>query len=280
MTVLNERRRRRARIPARTWVGVLLALPVVLVAIFGNLVSKHGAIDFVDVPFAPASDLAALGTDFEGHDVVSRFLHGGWLLLGIAGVGAVGAVLIGSLLGLAGGIFSGRVAGLLYRVLDGVMVFPPLILILVVMTGTSANEVAVLVVLILVLAPPVARIIRVAAVGVALSEYVQAAIAIGTSRSRLLLREIMPNVVPQILALIPIYFTSALSLTTAVHFLGYGVSPFTPDWGVMLAENQSGLELQPWGVVLPVIAIVAICVGVNLITDGLTRTYLDQSTRS
>lgn len=272
--------RRRPPIPARTWVGVVLALPVLFLAVFGGLLAKHSAIDFVDVPFASSSDNALLGTDFEGHDVVSRFLHGGWMLLGIAGLGALGAVLIGSLLGLAGGIFSGRAAGLLYRFLDGVMVFPPLILILVVMTGTSASGLAVLVVLWLVLVPPVARIIRVTAVGVALSEYVQAAIAIGTSRTRLLLREIAPNVVPQILALIPIYFTSALSLTTAVHYLGYGVSPFTPDWGVMLAENQSGLQLQPWAVVLPVIAIVAICVGVNLITDGLTRTYLDQSTQA
>lgn len=264
-------------IPARAVIGILLVIPVILIGIFGSRFSAYGPIDFVDMPLAPPSDLAVFGTDFEGHDVLSRFLHGGWQLLGVAGLGSLGAVFLGSLFGLAGGIFSGRGVDLLYRILDGIMVFPPLVLILVVMTGATNSELAVLLVLWLVLAPPVARIIRVAAVSVSLTEYFQAAVAIGTGRFRLLTQEIVPNVVPQILALIPIYFTASLSLATAVHFLGYGVSPFTPDWGVMLAENQSGLELQPWGVILPVLAIVAVCVGVNLVTDGLTRRYLDQS---
>ncbi len=262
---------------ARACVGLALMLPVILIGIFGSRFSAYGPIDFVDMPLSPPTPEAMFGTDFEGHDVLSRFLHGGWQLLGVAGLGSLGAVFIGSILGLAGGIFSGRGADLLYRVLDGIMVFPPLVLILVVMTGTTDSELAVLFVLWLVLAPPAARIIRVAAVAISLTEYFQAAVAIGTGKFRLLVQEIAPNVVPQILALIPIYFTASLSLATAVHFLGYGVSPFTPDWGVMLAENQSGLELQPWGVVLPVVAIVAICVGVNLVTDGLTRRYLDQS---
>ncbi|MFT4012838.1 MAG: ABC transporter permease [Paracoccus sp. (in: a-proteobacteria)] len=266
-----------AYLPLRSWIGIALVVPVLLIGILGAWFSPYGPIDFVDMPLAPPSDMTAFGTDFEGHDVLSRFLHGGWHLLLIATLGSLGAVLLGSILGLAGGVFSGRGVDILYRVLDGVMMFPPLVLILVVMTGTDAGEAAVLFVLWLVLVPPVARIIRVAAVSVSLSDYFQAAVSIGTSRWRLLAQEIAPNVVPQMLALVPIYFTASLSLATAVHFLGYGVSPFNPDWGVMLAENQSGLELQPWGVVLPVMAIVAVCVGVNLVTDGLTRRYLDQS---
>ena len=128
-------------------------------------------------------------------------------------------------------------------------------------------------------APRIARIVRASSLEIVELGYIQAARARGERAVYIVVREILPNIRGPLLVDFGLRFTGSILLVAAVSFLGFGLQPPAADWGVMVGENRVGLTLQPWGVLMPVIALGLITIGINLTIDGYGRSLgrsLDQ----
>jgi peptide/nickel transport system permease protein len=218
-----------------------------------------------------------LGTDALGQDVFSRLLHGGAdsLLLGAS------VVVLGSMLGLAVGIVAGYYGGLvdetLMRVADVVLSFPVIVLAIAVAAGLGASERNAVLALLVVWWPTYARVGRSLVLGIKEQEYVTAARAIGQSTRGILWRTILPNMISAVVVLATIDLGNAITTLAALSFIGVGVPPNTPEWGVMISQGSAYFD-QWWIAVFPGIALFSVIMGCNFFGDGL-RDALDPRTR-
>ena len=255
----------------RTCLGLLLVTLVVAVALLGPLFAPHSPTQFVAPPYAAATSAAPLGADYLGRDALSRFLWGGRSVLGLS--------LSATLLGMAAGVTIGLVAAyarnwlddVLMRAMDVVLAFPQIVFALLLISTVGPQ----LWLLVLTVgashAPRVARVTRAAATEVIVRDFVLSAEALGESRRRILFSEVLPNISSPLLVEFGLRLTYSIGLVAAVSFLGFGMQPPAADWGLMINENRIGLTIQPWPVLLPVIAIGLLTVGMNLFTDGIAR---------
>jgi peptide/nickel transport system permease protein len=266
---------RRARLRfLRFWtsrVGLALFALVVLVALLGPVFSPHSPTDITGIPFSKPGGGALLGTDFLGRDVLSRVLYGGRTLIGLSVLATIGGYAIGLPAGLLAGYRRGWVDSALMRGVDVLLAFPPLLFLLVVATGTTENIWALVVAVAIILSPGLTRIVRAAVLEVSQRSYVEAALARGEGTSRILRREILPNILGVILADVGLRLTYAVLLIAAMNFLGLGLQPPKADWALMISENRIAISLQPWAVFVPAILIAALVVSINLIADGIAR---------
>ncbi|WP_235680275.1 oligopeptide ABC transporter permease [Paenibacillus albicereus] len=221
-----------------------------------------------------------LGTDPIGRDMLSRLIYAARVSLA-AGLGAMAiAAAVGTLLGLIAGYAGGWIDGVIMRITDIFMAFPYLMLILVVASLIGPGLTNIILILGLLGWPAVARLVRGNVLAIKQADYVTAAVALGLSRTRILLRHILPNTVAPIL----IYATSgvagAILDEAALSFLGLGVQPPDASWGNMLASAQSltVLTSQPWLWVPPGVAIIVTVLAVNFVGDAL-RDALDPRNR-
>ncbi len=255
----------------RTKLGVALVLLLVLLALIGPYFAPHSSTEFVDIPYALPSQLAAAGTDSLGHDVLSRFLDGGRSVLGLAAAATALGLALGVFVGLTAAYARSLLDDVLMRSMDVILAFPSIVLALV-LVATVGPKLWLLVVAVgLTTAPRVARIVRGAAAEVVERDFVSAADAIGESRPRILFGEILPNITSPLLVEASLRLTYSIGLIAGLSFLGFGVQAPRADWGLMINENRQGLTIQPWGVLLPVIAIGLLTIGTSLIGDGLAR---------
>ncbi len=265
------------RIASRAWrerrtrFGAVLTVAVVLVALLGPLLAPHSSIATVGPPFAPPGGGHPFGTDVLGRGVLSRFLDGGFAILWVSVAATAIGMLLGAGLGMAAGYLGGRVDETIMRVLDVVLSFPQLILALLFVSMLGPKLWLLAVVIGVSHVPRVARVIRTATAEVAKRDFVLVAEAMATPRWRVLRREILPNVVGPVMVETGLRLTFSIGLVAGLSFLGFGVQPPAADWGSMIEENQIGLTVQPWGVLLPVIAIALVTVGSNFVTDGIAR---------
>ena len=255
----------------RTRAGLAIVLLVVAVAVFGPLVAPHSETAFLGIPFSPGSRALPFGTDYLGRDVLSRFLAGGRSILLLALVATVIGVVSGTALGLIAG-YSLRVADeLIMRVMDLILAFPAIILVLLFISVVGPALWLLALTVGVSYTPQVARVMRSAAVQVAESDFVRYAEALGVSRFRILFSEILPNVVAPLTVEFGLRLTFSIGLVASLDYLGFGLQPPAADWGLMIHENQPGLTIAPWPVLLPVLAIALITIGTNLVTDGFGR---------
>jgi peptide/nickel transport system permease protein len=154
---------------------------------------------------------------------------------------------------------------------DIVMAFPPIILALVVVSTIGPKVWIVVLTVAATHAPRVARLARGAALEVVERDFIAAADALGESRWRILVSEILPNIASPLLVEASLRLTFSITIVASLSFLGFGLQPPAADWGLMINENRSGLSVQLLPVVLPLGAIAALTVGVNLFADGLGR---------
>ena len=262
----------------RTKIGLALLLLLVAVAVFGPFFAPHAPDEGLTRPggfvggFEPPSDEASLGTDNLGRDVLSRFLWGGRSVLALSAL----ATVLGSILGIAVGLFAAYSRGwlddVLMRAQDVVLAFPQLVFALV-LVATVGPELWILVLAVgLTTMPRVARVIRAAAVEVVERDFVRAAEGIGVPRRRILLGEILPNITSPLVVEVTLRLTFNIAVIAALSFLGFGLQPPAADWGLMINENRQGLLAgQPWGVVMPVVAIGLLTIGTSLVGDGFAR---------
>jgi len=248
--------------------GVALGCTVLLIGLLGPFFAPHSPAALLGAPFSPPSARFPLGTDVLGRDVLSRVLCGGRTVIALAG----SATVLGYVGGLAMGLVAGynqRLAGtLLMRVADVLLAFPPVLFLLVLATGAGPSPEALVIGVAITHVPSIARIVRAATLDVARHGYVEAAVARGERALYILRREIAPNVLHAILADVGVRITWSILLVAAVNFLGLGLQPPQADWALMIAENRSGLAIQPWTVVVPGLLIAALTVACNLIGDA------------
>jgi peptide/nickel transport system permease protein len=258
----------------RTQLGLAIVLVLVCIAIFGPLVAPHSPTAFVDAPYAGPSSRASLGADYLGRDVLSRFLSGGRSVLGLALAATALGVAVGVAIGLIAAYMGSWLDDVLMRSGDVFMAFPPVIFALLVVS-TVGPKIWLLVLTVAVIhAPRVARLVRGAALEVVGRDFIKAAEALGEKRRRILLVEILPNINSPLLVETSLRLTFSIALVASLSFLGFGLQPPAADWGLMISENRNGLAVQPWPVVLPVVAISLLTIGTNLIADGLSRALI------
>lgn len=223
------------------------------------------------VGFADAEPGFLLGTDGLGRDVLSRIVFGARISLTVAFVAAGVACLIGSVLGLFAGYFGHIVDTLISRLVDIWMSFPPVLLsiLLVAVLGTGLHSV--IIAIVVIDWTRFCRVVRTETMNQAQMDYVVAARTIGFSRMAILFREILPNVVPVLIALLTLEMGIAVVVEAILSFVGLSVSSDTPTWGGMISEGRPIVHEGWWVLAAPLAALFATVVAFNQLGDGLAR---------
>lgn len=274
----KESATRPAHLLKRVWaqgqgkVGIVLTVFIVALALAGPLLAPvltgYSPTEFAGRPFQPEG---IFGTDNLGRSVASRFLAGGLLLLLYSVLATVLGLVVGCVVGMIAGYAGGKTDSVLMRLNDIVLAFPQLVLALLAIVVLGPEGWVLVTVIGLTHAPRIARVARAATLGVVNEDYVRAAEMYAVPRARILTREIFPNITGPLSVEAGLRLTYSIGAIASLSFLGLGMQPPTADWGLMINENRIALSIQPWGVILPVIAIAILTIGTNLLADAIAR---------
>lgn len=225
---------------------------------------------------APALGALA-GTDELGRDVLARIVYGARYSLLIGFMTAVGAVVLGTVLGIMAGFFR-RLDGLLMRVVDAMMSFPDILLGIALVSILGASLWNVMLALVIVYTPRVARVVRSSTLVLKELLFVDAARALGVRTPWILVRHILPNLMSPILVQLTFCFAHAILAEAGLSFLGVGVPPDIPTWGTMIAGSVEYADRAFWTIFAPGLAIVVTALALQLLGDGV-RDLLDPKLR-
>jgi peptide/nickel transport system permease protein len=277
------------RVPRTFWRDTALALRRQQAALLGlvlvALVFLAAVVGIVATPeSANRSNLAqrltapspqhVLGTDISGRDILQRILLGAPLSLAV-GVVAVGiGSLLGSLQGLVAGYRGGLVGAIIMRFTDAMLAFPTLLFALAIMATLGAGLSNVMIAVGLSSMPRFTRVMQAEVLSLRTRDYVVAARSIGATTSSILVRHILPNALSSVLVLSTLSISTAILAEATLSFLGLGPRPPTATWGSMISDGTSVLQVAPWVVLFPGLAITMTVLGFSLLGDGL-RDALD-----
>ncbi|WP_428929296.1 ABC transporter permease [Marinibacterium sp. SX1] len=257
-------------------IGGGIVLLMILVALFAPLLAPHDpyAQDITNraVPpvwFDKGSWDHILGTDQLGRDYLSRLIYGGRvsLLIGFAAVSIAGV--IGTVLGLLGGYFGGRV-DMVVTFLTTIRLSLPVILVALAVVAVLGGSITIVVIVLGLLKwDRFAVVVRATASQISRLDYVRSAQAAGASTFYILTREVLPNLTPQLIVIATIEIASAILMEAALSFLGLGVQPPTPSWGLMISEAKGYMFFSFWLISIPGIALATLVFAINLAGDGL-----------
>ncbi len=222
-------------------------------------------------PGSPSSAAHWFGTDALGRDVLSRFLHGGVTVLLIPLVAVTLSLIVGGSLGLFAAYWGRWPDVVISKVFDVMLTLPPLLIVLVIIGAVGSSDTVLITVVALVYAPGMGRVVRGTAQSVIVNPYVLSAQARGERDLSIIFREVLPNVSGPTLAEFGLRLTYGILFVATLSFLGLGVQPPTPDWGLMVAENRALITVAPWGTMLPALGITCLAVSLNLTADALSR---------
>jgi peptide/nickel transport system permease protein len=253
-------------------IGSTLVFFFLLLALFGPWIAPYEANEqiYSDLRQPPSAE-HWFGTDQLGRDVYSRVVLGTRDVLLLAGVGALLAVISGAIFGLFSGYRGGWVDEGIMRLFDALLAIPALLLALLLLGTVGRSQNSVLIVLVIVYTPIVARVVRSVVLTVKTRGFVEAARLQGEREVRILGREILPSVLPALTVEAALRFSYAIFLVASLGFLGVGVQPPSPNWGLMVSEARPFVGQIPWAMFFPAAAIALLVVGVNLMADGLKR---------
>lgn len=253
-------------------IGLVLALLILVVIVIGPAIAPYTPNEIgVGIPLSKPSGDHLLGTDNLGRDVWSRFLYGGRSVLVAPLLAVALALVVGGGLGLYGAYTRGRADAAITRIFDLFLTLPPLLIVLVLISGLGVSSTVLVLTVALVFAPRVGRVVRGAAQAVVTSDYVGAAQARGERTSAILIREVLPNTAAPVIADTALRITYAIIFVATLNFLGLGQQPPSSDWGLMVAESRNFIAVQPWATIAPAAGIAVLSVSFNLIADALTR---------
>ncbi len=255
----------------RTRIGLALVGLLVGIAVIGPFLAPHSPTAFVGIPNSGPSSKALFGTDHIGQDVWSRFLWGGREILTMAVLATAMGLVLGVIAGLIAAYSRNVLDDVLMRAMDVILAFPQIMLALVAIATVGPSSWLIVLAVGFTTMPRVARITRGAAQPIVERDFVAAAEAIGVSRIKILFGEVLPNVLSPLLVEANLRLTYSIGLIAGLAFLGFAPNPNGADWGLMIQENQIALVVQPWGVVLPVVAVALLTVGTGLVGDGIAR---------
>lgn len=259
-------------------IGSVVLATIVLMALFADVISPHDPYDQVLsrklIPpvwheSAKATWEHPLGTDQLGRDYVSRLFHGARisLLIGFAAMFISG--LIGTTLGVIAGYFGGRVDMVVNFIITTRLSMPVVLVALAVVSLVGSSLTVVIWVLGLLIWDRFAVVMRSATQQIRSRDFVAAAQALGCSTPRILLTEIMPNIVNHLIVVATLEMAHAILLEAALSFLGLGVQPPEPSWGLMISEAKGMMFFDSWLIAIPGVALFALVLSINLLGDGI-----------
>jgi len=250
--------------------GVLIILIFSLMAIMAPVLTKYKPADInLDCAISPPSPGHIFGTDQLGRDLFCRMIYGARISLSV-GLIAVGiATLVGLILGSLSGFSGGLIDSLIMRFVDILLCFPMFFLLLAVVAVLGSSILNIMIIIGLTSWMGVARLVRAEILSLKEREFILAARSIGASNLRIILYHLIPNALGPVIVNITLSIAGAISLESALSFLGLGVQPPTPSWGNILAESKATLGIAWWLSVFPGLAILLTVLGFNLLGDGL-----------
>jgi peptide/nickel transport system permease protein len=263
-------------------IGLAIILLLYLIAVLAPLIAPHDPIAQHDIARTGYLSPRAgnwLGTDRFGRDVLSRIIYGARISLSIGFIATTLSVTIGTLIGAAAGYFGGKVDSVLMRFTDVVLAFPRLVLLIMIVALFSPSIAVIILVLGLTQWPSTTRIVRGDVLSLREREFIQAALALGMSRLRIMMRHLIPNVLAPVIVTATLGIGNTIVLEAGLSFLGLGVQPPTPTWGSMVAEGRDNLLGAWWVATFPGLTIVLVVLAFNLVGDGL-RDALDPRLRT
>lgn len=256
-------------------IGIVVLSILVLVAIFAPVLAPHdpyaqSLMDRMKPPvFLGGSWENPLGTDHLGRDYLSRLIYGARVSLLIGAIAATISGIIGTAMGVAAGYFGGKVDAVVTYLINVRLAMPVVLVALAVVAILGGSLQVVIVVLGLLLWDRFAVVMRASTLQVRGREYVAAAKAVGCSTPRILLSEIMPNIANNLIVVMTLEMAHAILLEAALSFLGLGVQPPTPSWGLMVSEGKNMMLFEPWMVLIPGAVLFVLVLAINLMGDGL-----------
>ena len=256
-------------------VGLIGVLLVVLLAIFAPIIAPYAPdkMHTLHTMEGPSSQFL-FGTDEFGRDIFSRVVYGAQVSLQV-GLIAVGiGAFFGLLFGLWAGFFQGKIDQFIMRIMDIFFAFPDILLALTIVAVLGPSLTNTMIAIGIVFTPVFTRLIRSAVLTVKENEYITNAEAVGVSNTKIIVKHIAPNVMAPFIVQITLALSGAILTEAGLSFLGLGVQPPDPSWGVMLNESRSYMEIAPWMMAFPVTAIIITIFCFNLLGDSL-RDLLD-----
>ena len=255
----------------RGCIGLGLAAAVVLVAVIGPWITPYQPNGLQTRPFAEPSSQYLLGADYLGRDVLSRVLDGGWVLLLMALAATALGIMLGAAAGVSAAYLRGVSDGLIMRTIDVILSFPQVVFALLLVSVVGPKLWLIVLAVGLSHAPQVGRVLRAATLDISEQDYIKAVELQGMRPAKVMLREIMPNLVSPLMVEIGLRLTYSIVIIAGLAFLGFGQPPPAASWGTMINENRSGLPLNSWAVIAPAALIALLTIGMNTFTDAVAR---------
>lgn len=250
--------------------GLVILTMLVILSLFPQVIAPHSP-DQV----APSQRLEGpsrdhlLGTDQLGRDLLSRVIYGTRIALGVS-IPAIGlALVLGLVLGLTAGYAARRLDDAFVVVMDALQSFPAVILALALIAVLGPSIRNVVLVITVAFIPSYARVTRALVLATRQNQWVTAEEALGASRRRVMWTHLLPNIVPSILVLLAMDIPTAITIEAGLSFLGLGVQPPTPSWGVILADGATYINQSPWGVIAAGGALIVATVGFTMLGEAM-----------
>lgn len=263
------------RTPVAFRLGLILLTIHVVLAILGPWIAPYPqAMMMTGPPVQGASFAHPFGTDQLGRDIFSRVLAGGWIVITLSVTGTVIGMALGTAIGLTSGTIGGRTDEVLMRLTEAVLSIPFLIfaLLIVSLAGPrlQGSPILLIAVVAIVYLPRIARMARAAATDIVTRDYVLAARLRGEGTWSIARREVLPNASGVLLVEFAVRAGYAPVLIGTMGFLGFGLRPPTPEWGLMMAEYRNLLTAQPMAVFGPGLMLASLVIGLGFFTEGLS----------
>jgi peptide/nickel transport system permease protein len=253
-----------------SWVGTILFLAIVLMAVLAPWLSSYDPIDQDIISrLQPPSADHWFGTDTFGRDVLSRLIWGSRISLIVSVASIALAVVIGGAIGLISGYVGGRVDMLIMQAMDVLLSFPSLIMGLIVVAMLGPDLINLIIAIALTAIAPFARIARAPTITLKERAFVEAGKALGFSHARIIVVHILPNLLSEILVMGSLWMATAVRTEASLSFIGLGVKPPTPTWGGMIRDGFENILDAPWLSIYPGLAILTLVFALNMLGDGL-----------
>jgi len=268
---INSTLRRVASRPSGA-IGLILTIFFVLLALFAPLVAPYDPAAFdPDLVHLPPSAMHLMGTDSLGRDVLSRVAFGGRLALVVTFCAAIIALLWGGTAGIFFGVVGGRIDEFAMRIVDGFLAIPWLLFLLLMASITGGGAWIVIPILGFFYGIAIIRVARAAALQIGARDFVTAAKLRGEPRWSIIRTEVFPNVADIIFVEGAMRWSWMLIAFASLSFLGFGATPPTVDWGLMIANERAFMAVAPWSVLWPCLALSTLIIGINLLADALGK---------
>ncbi|MEI7864743.1 MAG: ABC transporter permease [Chthoniobacterales bacterium] len=251
-------------------IGLAILVFWIAMALVGGRLAPYGPTEVQLLSkLSPPSGAHWLGADNLGRDVLSRVLAGSQSVLFVSSCAAILGVFSGTVIGLVAAYFGGWTEEVAMRLMDVLMAFPLIVVALLIIAVLGPSQFNVILVVAFAFAPYNARVVRAAALGLRRREYVAAARLRGESALYIMAVEMLPNMSGTIVVEFTVRLALAIFTVATLSFLGLGIQPPTPDWGLMIAEGRQYYRIAPWIVLFPALAIASLVIAVNLVAEGL-----------